>query len=111
MLQCYCGNALAMSGSLYSPTTSPSNTTACSIRCAGKNEELCGGNNALSVYKNPKFKAPAIKNPVGKYASKGCLTDPNTSGRALAGAATTNAAMTAEMCVKFCLGKSMNYAG
>ncbi|KAK5138415.1 hypothetical protein LTR04_004376, partial [Oleoguttula sp. CCFEE 6159] len=82
------------------------------MRCAGNATEVCGGSAKLTVYRNTAYVAPVIQPSVGKYVAKGCVTDPNTSGRALAGAAyTSKTAMTADSCVKFCLGKGFKYAG
>ncbi|TKA82437.1 hypothetical protein B0A49_00036 [Cryomyces minteri] len=109
--QCYCGNSLASGGAILTATSSPANST-CSMRCAGNATEVCGGSAKLTVYQNTAYVAPVIQPSVGKYVAKGCVTDPNTSGRALAGAAyTSKTAMTADSCVKFCLGKGFKYAG
>lgn len=82
------------------------------MRCTGAGDQLCGGPNALSLYKNLAFTPPVIKPLIGKYASKQCLTDPLASGgRSLQGASTTSSTMTADVCVKFCMGKRFRYAG
>lgn len=66
----------------------------------------------MSLFKNSTFIAPKIKSPIGKYVTKGCVTDPGGSGgRALQSASTTSTAMTADVCVKYCLGKRFKYAG
>lgn len=108
--QCYCGNVIDNGASLLTPTTTPTNYT-CQMRCGGSGAEICGGPNALSLYNNTAFIPPAHKPSIGKYQSKGCLSDPNTQGRSLQGASTTNPKMTEEMCVKYCLGKRFHYAG
>lgn len=72
-----------------------------------------GGANALSLYKAVNYRAPRAKPSVGKYVTKGCLTDPDAIGgcRALLGASTASSSMTNDMCVKYCLGRKFRYAG
>ncbi|KAK6439478.1 hypothetical protein LTR95_004311 [Oleoguttula sp. CCFEE 5521] len=109
--QCYCGNAFASVAQLLNTTSSPTNDSACSIRCAGSNPELCGGANALSIYNVTDFVVPAPKPFVGKYRSQGCLSDPpNNIGRSLTGPSTDSPNMTNELCIKYCLGQEMHYA-
>ncbi|KAI5365343.1 putative carbohydrate-binding WSC [Septoria linicola] len=109
--QCFCGNALAGSNFLMTATSTPRNTT-CSTRCTGVGDEICGGANAISLYRNTTHVAPRIKSPIGKYTQKNCLTDPNGSGgRALTDYRTTSNVMTADLCVKTCLGRRFKYAG
>lgn len=108
--QCYCGNIINAPSVKLNATTSPANTT-CSIRCGGNNPEICGGSAVLSLYINRDFNPPVVKSPIGKFVSKGCLTDTNSGGRSLQGGATSSPSMTAEMCIKYCLGRSFHYAG
>ena len=105
--ECYCGNALLNGGVLLS-----NSDASCNVRCDGNNAEVCGGVGRLSVYNNMRYVAPRVVNNVGKYVTKGCLTDPNNGmGRALAGSSMRSASLTVESCVKFCLGGSYKYAG
>ncbi|KAI9684287.1 MAG: hypothetical protein M1822_005760 [Bathelium mastoideum] len=105
--ECYCGNAL-----LGGSTLLPASDTSCNLRCNGNDTEVCGGSARLSVYNNTAYVAPRVVNNVGKYVTKGCLTDPNNgNGRALAGNSTRSPTLTVESCVKFCLGQSYKYAG
>ncbi|KAL9074517.1 MAG: hypothetical protein Q9157_004376 [Trypethelium eluteriae] len=105
--ECYCGDAL-LNGGAYLPASD----TSCDLRCNGNDVEVCGGTGRLSVYSNTAYVAPHIVNNVGKYVTKGCLTDPNNGkGRALAGNRTVSSGLTVESCVKFCLGRSYKYAG
>ncbi|KAK3710628.1 hypothetical protein LTR37_010256 [Vermiconidia calcicola] len=67
--------------------------------------------NVLSMHKNANYRPPKMKTPIGKYKAQDCLTDPGTNSRSLQGASTTNPKMTEDMCVKFCLGKQIRYAG
>ncbi|KAK3717744.1 hypothetical protein LTR37_005515 [Vermiconidia calcicola] len=108
--QCYCGNTFQNSGRLLTRDSTPNNNT-CQMRCGGSQPQICGGPNVLSVYKNANYRPPMMKTPIGKYKAQACLTDPGTNGRSLQGASTTNPKMTEDMCVKFCLGKQMRYAG
>ena len=105
--ECYCGNSLLNGGSYL-----PASDTSCNLRCSGNDAEVCGGSGRLSVYNNTAYVAPHVVNNVGKYVTKGCVTDPNNGkGRALAGNSTKSASLTVESCVKFCLGQSYKYAG
>ena len=108
--QCYCGNDLA-SGAKYLDKSPTLTGSVCSMRCNGNFSQVCGGPGALSVYQNPTYKPTLITPNVGRYLSKGCLTDPVTNGRALAGASMIDGNMTVEMCVGFCQGKKFRYAG
>lgn len=106
----FCGNSIEHNGTLLTAETTPSNQT-CQMRCRGSEPEICGGAHGLSLYNNTAFKPPKVKTPIGKYGSSQCVTDPNTNGRALQGTFMTNANMTNEMCVKYCLGQEYHYAG
>lgn len=108
--QCFCGNALNAQAALLTTRSSPSNST-CDMRCSAAALEVCGGSGVLTMFNNTGFVQPASKPSIGKYVTKQCLTDPNTSGRALQGPSTTSTLMTNELCVKFCLGKLMHFAG
>lgn len=109
--QCFCGNTVANGNFITDSTTNPSNST-CNTRCIAAGNQLCGGGNAISLYKNTAYVAPSIKKNSGKYVTKGCLTDPNNgSGRALQGAAMTNEKLTVDSCIKYCLGQRMHYSG
>ncbi|KAH9811722.1 hypothetical protein Tdes44962_MAKER05870 [Teratosphaeria destructans] len=111
--QCWCGNTLALPNYLLNETTSPTNSSACSDRCLGNETEICGGSNALSVYNFTSYVAPSYTPAEGgKYGHVGCLLDPNNAGgRALQPGAMTNAHMTVDICIKYCLGKYYHYAG
>ena len=81
------------------------------MRCSGNNPEVCGGPNALSIYINDGFQPPAAKPSIGKFKSMQCVTDFAPGQRSLAGPSKVDPLMTNEMCVKFCLGQQMHYAG
>lgn len=110
--QCFCGNTISSSAMLLTPTTTPTNTSACQTRCQGAEPEICGGSNALSMYNATDFQPPVAKSPIDGYEAIGCLTDPNTQGRGLQGASTVDYDnMTEETCVDYCAGKGFSYAG
>ena len=108
--QCWCGNGIAGDGKLLTPESSPSNGT-CQMRCRGKGDQVCGGPSVLSMYNNTAYSAPMQRPRVGRYIAQGCVADPNQGGRAIQGASISNANMTNERCVKFCLGKGFHYVG
>jgi hypothetical protein len=112
--ECHCDNAINPSAI--------ENSQACSWNCGGTMNsnvmEVCGGYSYMSIYNNtasadddPRLVSAAPKPSVGKYKYKGCLTDPNKSGRALDGPQTRDDAMTNDLCVKYCLGNFMHYSG
>jgi hypothetical protein len=112
--ECHCDN--------YIDPSAVSGWPSCNWNCGGTMNddllEICGGYGYMSIYNNtasadddPRLVPAAPKPSVGKYKLKGCLTDPNKSGRALAGPSTRDDAMTNDMCVKFCLGNQMHYSG
>lgn len=109
--QCFCGNSIAGGNFLTDLTTTPTNAT-CNTRCIAAGDQLCGGANAITLYNNTSYQAPSLKSPIGKYVTKGCMTDPlSGGGRALQGTSMTNDTMTLDSCVKFCLGNRFHYAG
>ncbi|GAB7342552.1 hypothetical protein MBLNU457_g0730t1 [Dothideomycetes sp. NU457] len=107
--QCYCGTGTS-SGRLLDKSTNPG-TSGCNYRCNGDFSNVCGGSGTISVYKNPAYVPMVLTPKVGKYASKGCLTDPGTNGRALAAAMTSSNNMTVANCVDFCQKGKYKYAG
>lgn len=109
-MRSYCGNTIAPSGLFLTPATNPTNDT-CQMRCRGSEPEICGGPGVLSLYNNTLYIPPEEVTHVGKYGTKQCITDPNTTGRPLQGNFTAGPDMTVEKCVKFCLGSYYRYAG
>lgn len=111
--ECHCDNYI-------NPTALESGARNCDFNCAGtinsETFEVCGGNGYISIFNNtspddPRLVPAKPKPSVGKFRFTGCLTDPNKSGRALAGPFKADNAMTNELCVKFCLGNFMHYSG
>ncbi|KAK5107086.1 hypothetical protein LTR62_001870 [Meristemomyces frigidus] len=108
--QCFCGNSIEGNNTFLTPFSTPTNDT-CQARCKGKEPEICGGSNAISLYNNTAYAPPAIKSSVGRFDSQACLTDPGTNGRPLQPERYVNANMTVELCIKHCLGLYYHYAG
>jgi len=108
--QCFCGNVIYHEAMLLSTNSTPSNAS-CNYRCGGFEPEICGGAGVVSVYNNTGYITPVSRPSVGKYVLKGCLSDPDQTGRSLAAASMTSVNMTNEMCVKYCLGNEYRYAG
>lgn len=108
--ECYCGNNIAVSGSL---TTS----TNCNFPCAGNSSEICGAGDLLNIYHNLSniaTDAPPATNagPLG-WGFLGCYTD-NVVNRTLSYGATTlggPANMTVANCVAECKRQNYQYAG
>lgn len=110
--QCFCGNSLMAGNIMTNLTSTPTNAT-CNMRCSGAKGQICGGPNAISLFNSTTYVSPKIKPTIGSYVNRGCLTDPMAAGggRALQGASVANNTMTADVCVNFCQGKKMAYAG
>lgn len=94
----------------------------CSMACKGNGTQVCGGPDALSMFENKLFVAPANPSlvPAGdstsaQYAYQGCFRE-GTSGRALGGSgsnaySTTSDSMTVEDCVATCHARGFSFAG
>ncbi|KAM0719184.1 hypothetical protein Q7P37_005089 [Cladosporium fusiforme] len=112
-MECHCDN--------YINPEATNGWGDCNWNCGGTMNlptiEVCGGFGFVSVYNNTntnddRLIPPAPRQNVGKYVFKGCLTDQFLNGgRALLGPAKFDDYMTNEMCVKFCLGNEMHFAG
>lgn len=109
---CACGNALAPGISIVDTITTSTGSN-CGIRCPGNFSQVCGSAYYYSVYNNTAYTAAAITKSVGKYFSKGCLSEPTTAGiRALAGVEFDNTtAMSPGLCVGYCENAGYKYAG
>ncbi|KAK6076275.1 glyoxal oxidase precursor [Seiridium cupressi] len=95
--QCYCGQSL---GYLSQQVVESS----CSSACPGNSSEICGGSNRLSIFSNGRptqLPTPGTPETVGGFYYTSCYTEA-TSGRALAGKATSSNAMSLEYCASFC---------
>lgn len=107
--QCYCGNSFANGAKLLDKALQGS--SSCDMRCNGDFSTVCGGGSKLSIYNNTAYRPVVIVPNVGRYVTKGCLTDPLINGRALNGAFVSNSSMTVEVCIGFCASKGYKYAG
>ncbi|KAF2402400.1 WSC-domain-containing protein [Trichodelitschia bisporula] len=110
--ECYCANTI------YSNSIKQTTDVGCSMLCAGKTNETCGGPDFLSVYftnstgvspsgtaTGPNTTSTATSGPVtvqsaGKFNYVGCYSE--IQGRALTGSGVANASMTVELCAAFC---------
>ncbi|KAF1987032.1 WSC-domain-containing protein [Aulographum hederae CBS 113979] len=102
--QCYCGASIS---SAAAPEAE------CNFACNGNANEICGGQERLSIYQDPTF--PDADNIVESdaYASLGCYTE-GTSGRALEYSQydfLDGTVMTTELCLDTCGAKGYPYAG
>ncbi|KAF7547989.1 hypothetical protein G7046_g8830 [Stylonectria norvegica] len=104
---CYCG-ATVRGAQL--------DESQCTYPCTGNNSETCGGDNQLSVWSDPTFKAGSVS--IGSFKSLGCYTDTSSKGRALSWSvsdwATTNfdgSTMTPQNCLQACDDNGYPMAG
>ena len=87
--ECYCSNE---------QPTSPLDDSKCSFQCSGNGNEICGGDNAISLVKlTPTY-------------STGCQVD-DINYRSLDGASFTSSSMTVELCSSFCASRGFSLAG
>ena len=99
---CYCGNTV---NGPQSPESS------CNWPCNGNKEQICGGDNLLSIWQDPTFDH-ADSATIADYKSLGCYTDNASPKRALQYRAQVNQyAMTIEMCLGACQREGFPYAG
>ncbi|KAI1099860.1 heme peroxidase [Jackrogersella minutella] len=99
--ECYCGD------SLHS-TSEDAPLTDCNMVCGGDSTEYCGDSNRIELYSTTASQPTptgtlAPKPTVSPYVRIGCYTE-IPDGRALAGAAYADDAMTLEMCASNCTG-------
>lgn len=119
--ECWCGDSLGK-GSVPAPIED------CSMTCADKSTEVCGGSNRLNVYKMSKLPistttisstatsapsvptptGPAIKKYVRDYTFQGCWEEP-LDARAIIEQMFADDSMTLETCADFC--KEYTYFG
>lgn len=103
--QCYCGQSVK---------NDKLSEDKCNFPCNGNSGEICGGDNAVSVYSDPS--APPLSSvSVADYASVGCWTDdaPAPYGKALfyRQEDINPDTLTKEICLAACLEKGYPYAG
>ena len=89
--ECYCGNAIQNYGAQVTDGR-------CSMACNGNANEICGGNNGLSMYQ------------LTGWSLVGCWTD-SVGGRTLPQAQYGLGSMTIELCTAACKKGGYTYAG
>ncbi|OCL14883.1 WSC-domain-containing protein [Glonium stellatum] len=101
--QCYCG------ASISSDVAPP---TDCNFTCNGDPNEICGGQDRLSIYQDPTFPDASDIACSSEYKSLGCYTE-GSNGRSLAySQIQLNASiMTTELCLNACGAKGYPFAG
>ncbi|EXJ93880.1 hypothetical protein A1O1_02273 [Capronia coronata CBS 617.96] len=125
--ECWTGNTLASSSAILADST-------CSMACKGDATEMCGGNNALTLFQNTQFVQPTIPALVNvtnttatstnttqltQYAYVGCYTE-GSSGRTIGTPVgvntpsysfTNTTGMTVELCAQTCSTKGFAWVG
>jgi hypothetical protein len=100
---CYCGS------SLDSLTV---DTSECQQPCSGDPNEICGGDNALSVYEDPTFPKKSAEASTDDYKPLGCYNDDVEVGRALFKQVDVPAeGFTTNLCLDACRKEGFSYAG
>ncbi|CAG8584870.1 2556_t:CDS:1 [Ambispora gerdemannii] len=100
------------------------NDTECNITCVGSKTDMCGGEEAYTVYDTselPSYKVPKITinekldiihNLENNPQYKGCIADsPFCNRRTLNAASETFTNMTVDKCIDFCKKGGFNYTG
>ena len=106
--ECWCG-------SMISNGAAPTGSSSCNMACTADASGLCGGHDALNVYKSTTI--PASNNPGGSpvgqlsagFSSIGCYSD-SVYGRALSTEIDLDS-NTIENCVSSCAGQGFSIAG
>lgn len=98
---CFCG------GTVNGPQVADSE---CTFPCNGNKNEICGGNNLLSVWQDPTFPTEDVE--IGDYKPMGCYTDDSKNGRTLSWPAEIEkATITTEKCLSACEQQGFPLAG
>ena len=99
---CYCGMTIQ---------ASKTDETTCNFPCSGDKNQVCGGDNAMSVYVDPTF-PPLGEAKVDGSVPAGCMTDDASGDRALAYRQEMDSAtMTNKKCQQQCLDKGYSFSG
>lgn len=100
---CYCGSFLE------SPSVDASE---CKQACTGNKDQICGGDDVLSVYEDPTFSKGPADVSTDDYDPLGCYNDDSAAGRALNWQIDVPAAtFTTNSCLDACRKKGFAYAG
>ncbi|KAF4457530.1 hypothetical protein F53441_580 [Fusarium austroafricanum] len=110
---CYCGSTVA-------GIQLPDNQ--CNYPCTGDSTELCGSDNAFSIWQDPTFKttnlggvitqAPGQNQSIAGYQPNGCYTDNSPKGRALTWPMDVDSStMTPTTCLTACADQGFPFAG
>ncbi|CCA72850.1 hypothetical protein PIIN_06786 [Serendipita indica DSM 11827] len=103
--ECWCGNTI-----LGTATVAASG--ACNMACNGDATEICGGGNAINIYRSGSS-GPSVVPSYGQWTSQGCYVD-SVAQRSLPVAMAVSggpAAMTVESCLDACGTNGYTYAG
>lgn len=104
-------NRLAGGNSLDHGFGAPS--TQCNFKCQGADNQTCGGNWALSLFKASNTSASsnnaATSGSSAAWSQLGCFQD--GPARALTGFSTSSDSMTVELCTSTCASKGFTKAG
>jgi hypothetical protein len=99
---CYCGMLIE------GPKADESE---CNLPCSGNKDQICGGDNILSVWEDPTF-PPISEATVDEFNALGCWTDDSGAGRALAYRQDMDdSTMTNKKCQRKCLEGGYPLAG
>ncbi|XP_062610626.1 uncharacterized protein LOC134272411 [Saccostrea cucullata] len=89
--KCFCGNVIRQNVRKAEKE--------CNARCSGNDNQFCGGNSRISVYKNANYEKGYL----------GCFQDQST--RTLNGKHMSSNSMTVEMCKEFCKKQDAEFYG
>ncbi|ROT40395.1 WSC-domain-containing protein [Sodiomyces alkalinus F11] len=100
---CYCGNVIE---------GAQLDESQCSHPCNGDRDQVCGGDNSLSVYSDPTFPDPALVDE-DDYVDIGCWSDDSTVGRTLSWPQDqlSSSQMTPQLCIAACKAGGFPHAG
>ncbi|KAK8046670.1 hypothetical protein PG996_014734 [Apiospora saccharicola] len=99
---CYCGPSLP---------DEPVDSSYCELPCSDATDELCGGNDYMSIFEDTTFPSTAGLT-TNDYVSLGCYNDNLNAGRALGYQQDLpGSTMTNEICIEACMALGFPYAG
>ncbi|KAL2753572.1 hypothetical protein ACRALDRAFT_1077437 [Sodiomyces alcalophilus JCM 7366] len=100
---CFCGNVV---------DGDQLDESECSFPCNGNADQVCGGDDSLSVHSDPTFPDPDQVDE-DDYVDIGCWTDDSTAGRALSWPQDqlSSSEMTPQLCIAACRAGGFPHAG